>query len=349
MAQSVLVCWHSSLGQGDVVRIRGRGNQRAAAAAATVVAILGAAGPAQGDQGRLADVELRFSSQRPATPSGLTVHILLHRESDPDAKPSPLRSAVVRLPDGTVVDTTAAPECRATDDELRALGSEACPDDTRLTVGVFTAITGFPGPADPFVGDLHIFNGPRQIIEVVTVPGGSASPGFDRLTIDGTTLTAHPPRAAGAPPDNEASVRSLDYELPVRTAGAKSLLTTPPRCPRSGVWTSSSTFGFADGTTDTVASTTPCTRPARPAMRLSVRPARIVAEQESRLRFRVRSSSPRCVRGATVLLRGESDRTDSKGRASLTTRFHAPGPRSARVTKPGCRGAHAGVTVLPAS
>jgi hypothetical protein len=324
-----------------------RGTQRAAATAAAAAAILGAAAPAHADNGRLADMDIRFLEQRPAMPSGLAVHILFHRENDPDAKPSPLRAAVVRLPDGTVIDTTALPECTASDDELRALGSEACPDDTRLTVGAFGAMTGFPN--DPFIGDLHIFNGPRQIIEVVTVPGGPASPGFDRLTIEGSTLTAHPPRAAGAPPDNEASVRSLDYELPVRTADAKSFLTTPPACPRSGEWTSTGTFGFADGTTETVESRTPCARPPRPELRLTVRPKRMVAGEEARLRFRARSSAKRCIRGATVLLRGETDRTDRRGRAALTTHFHAPGPRSARITKPGCRAAHAVVRVVPAS
>ena len=323
-----------------------RGTRRTIATAATLAAACGAGAPAQAEQGRYSDFELGLSDPRPGMPSGLTVHILYHRENDPDAKPSPLRTAVVNLPAGTRIDTTTLPECMASDDELRALGSEACPDDTRLTVGAFTAMTGFPN--DPFMGDLHIFNGPGQIIEVVTVPGGSASPGFDRLTIEGSTLTAHPPRAAGAPPDNEASVRSIDYQVPVRTSGARSFLTTPPRCPRSGEWTSSATFGFADGTGETVTSRMPCDRP-RPALRMSVRPKRIVAGEFTRLRFRVRSSEARCARGATVLLRGQTDRTDRSGRAALTTRFHAPGLRSARVTKRGCRGAHAVVRVVPAS
>jgi hypothetical protein len=286
---------------------------------------------------------VRFTEQRSAAPTGLAVHILFHRENDPDAKPSPLRAAVVRLPEGTVIDTKALPECAASDDELRALGSEACPDDTRLTIGAFSAMTGFPN--DPFMGDLHIFNGPSQIIEVVTVSGGPASPGFDRLTIEGSTLTAHPPRAAGAPPDNEASVRSLDYELPVRVADGRSFATTPPSCPRSAEWTSTGTFGFADGSTETVESRTPC---ALPGLRLSVRPKRMTAEEETTLRFRVRSAATRCVRGATVLLRGETARTNRRGVARIRTRFHAPGPRRARVTKPGCRSAHATVTVVPA-
>ena len=319
---------------------------RTVAAAATVAAIWGGAAPSQADEGRLADFEIGFSERRTAMPSGLTAHILFHRENDAEAKPSPLRSAMVSLPPGTRIDTTTLPQCTASDDEFRALGSEACPDDTRLTVGAFSAMTG--APDDPFMGDLHIFNGPNQIIEVVTVPGGSASPGFDRLTIEGSTLTAHPPSAPGAPPDNEASVRSLDYQMPVRTSGAKSFLTTPPRCPRSGEWTSTATFGFADGTGETITSKMPCDRP-RPALRMSVRPKRIVAGEFARLRFRVRSSEARCARGATVLLRGQTDRTDRNGHAALTTRFHAPGPRSARVTKPGCRGAHAVVRVVPAS
>ena len=219
---------------------------------ALLAGLLLAAAPASADKGKLADFDAAFTTRDASTASGMKVHVLLHRENDADAKPSPLRSAVIHLPPGTRIDTTALPQCKATDEELKLRGSDACPKDTELTVGSFSAITGFGPPVDPLAGDDHVFNGPNQLIEVITAPGASASPAFDRLTIDGTTLTAHPPMAPGGPPDGESSVRSIDFSVPVRG----SYITTPPLC--NGAWTASATFGFADGSSDTVKSASAC-------------------------------------------------------------------------------------------
>jgi hypothetical protein len=81
-------------------------------------------------------------------------------------------------------------------------------------------------------------------------------------------------------------------------------------------------------------------------MRLAVHPRRVVAGRPARLRFRVRSGAAGCIRGATVLLRGVSARTDRRGRATLAALFHRLGARRARVTKPGCGPAHATVRVV---
>jgi hypothetical protein len=217
--------------------------------------LLLAAPSASADKGKLADFDAAFTTRAASTAAGMKVHVLLHRENDADAKPSPLRSAVIHLPFGTRIDTTAVPQCKASDEELKLRGSDACPPETELTVGSFSAITGFGPPLDPLAGDDHVFNGPDQLIEVITAPGASASPAFDRLTIDGTTLTAHPPVAPGGPPEGESSVRSIDFSIPVRGG----YITTPPKC--SGTWTASATFGFADGSTDTVGSMSPCDSP----------------------------------------------------------------------------------------
>lgn len=233
--------------------------------ALVIAAALLMAAPASADKGRLADFDFVLSASAPGSPAGVHTKLLLHREKDPDAKPSPLRSAVIHAPKGTRFDTTAVPQCTATDEELTARGSDACPPETELTVGSFSAMTGFGPPLDPLAGDDHVFNGPDQIIEVITAPGGSASPAFDRVTIEGGTLTAHPPVAPGGPPEGESSVRSSDFTIPVRTAGEKSLITTPPKCPASGRWVTTATFDFADGTSDTVRSATPCERPKRRA------------------------------------------------------------------------------------
>jgi hypothetical protein len=308
--------------------------------ALAIAAALGVtAAPASAESSRLADFTMRFSSTTPNSPTGFHTTFRLRKEGDPDAKPVPLRSAVIELPDGLRYDTGAAPECGASDEELHARGSDACPPGSQLTLGTFSAITGFGPPVDPVNGDNHVFNGPSQLIEVITVPGGSPSPGFDRLTLEGTTLTAHPPTTPGGPPDGETAVRGSDFDVPVRGTAARPLVTTPPACPASGSWTTRATFSFANGDKDTVVSATPCTRPAAagPAkLRLVVRPRRVEAGRATRFRFRVRSASGRCVAGARVHFAGRWVRTDAHGRAAFSATLHVHGRHRARAAHAGC-------------
>jgi len=236
---------------------------RIMAATAVVAAIGGAAAPGSAQAGRLADFTFGLTTGATSAPSGLTVHILFHRANDPNAKPSPIRAGVFQGPSGLRFDTSAVPQCTASDDQIRVLGSSACPADSQLTVGTLTAMTGFGPPVDPLAGEDHVFNGPNQFIEIITAPGTPASPGFDRLSIQGSTLSAHPPATPGGPPDGQTAVRSIDFRIPVRVSGDRPLITTPPDCPPGGQWTSTARLQFADGSTDTVDSQTPCaTRPA---------------------------------------------------------------------------------------
>jgi hypothetical protein len=303
--------------------------------------------PAGAEPGRLADFTSRLTSRSPDTPSGLVTRVFFHREHDRNAKPSPLRSAVIRGPAGLRFDTSAVTECTASDQEIRAFGSEACPHESELAVGPFAAISGFGPPLDPFEADNHVFNGPNQLIEIITRKGGSDSPAHDRLTIEGSTLTAHPPMAPGGPPEGEMAVRSLEFSIPVRVTGSRSLIRTPPVCPPTGRWTTTAIFAFADGSTDSVSSRTPCRRSAAvPGIRLQVHPRNVVAGRRVRLRFRLSSGSRRCVAGATVRLRRRTVRANRRGRAVLVTRFRRPGTLRARAAKRGCRPASTRLSVV---
>jgi hypothetical protein len=312
---------------------------RTSALAMAVAAVAATAAPASAESSRLADFSFRLSSTTPGTPTGFHTTFRLRKEGDPDAKPTPLRTAVIQLPAGLRYDTGATPECNASDEELRARGSDACPPESQLTLGTFSAISGFGPPADPIQGDNHVFNGPSQLIEVITVPGGSPAPGFDRLTLKGTTLTAHPPTTPGGPPEGETAVRGSDFNVPVRGTAARPLVTTPPTCPASGKWTTTATFGFSNGDKDTVVSTTPCAATAGAGsgkLRLTVRPRRVEAGHATRFRFRVRSATPACIAGARVNFAGHRLRTDSRGRATITATLHRHGRHRARVSHPGC-------------
>jgi hypothetical protein len=319
-----------------------------------VIALLAlGAAPAHADSGRLVDFSQAFTTKDPASPTGLTVHVVLRKAGDPSGKPPALRSAVIRGPDGLHFDTSAVPECTASDEELRARGPDACPQDSLLTVGSFSSISGFGPPLDPFLGDDYVFDGRDQLIEVITFKDNKASPAFDRLTISGATLTAHPPMAPGGPPDGEMAVRSLDFAIPTRSARGKSLITTPAACPAGGQWTTTATFGFGDGSSDTVSSRAPCvaagaqpTRPRPPTLGLAVHPRRVRTGRRVRLRLRARSSSRSCISGARVRVAGRAIRTDRRGRATLTLRFVRAGARRVRATHRGCRAARTSLRVV---
>lgn len=205
-----------------------------------------------------ASFSLRFTTRSPNSPTGVAFHVLLRRSGDPSAKPPPLRSALIKGPPGLTFDTSALTECTASDLELRLFGSDACPSQSQLTVGTLTGVTGFGPPIDPLVGQDHVFNGPNELVEVITAPGTPLSPAFDRLRISGSTLRAHPPTVPGGPPDGRTAIRSITFGIPVRVANGRSLITTPARCPADGKWTTTATFYFGDGSVATVVSHSPC-------------------------------------------------------------------------------------------
>jgi hypothetical protein len=82
--------------------------------------------------------------------------------------------------------------------------------------------------------------------------------------------------------------------------------------------------------------------PARPRLRLSVRPRRATVSRRTVFRFRVRRGS-RPVRGARVRFAGRRARTGAKGRARIVARLHRAGRYRARAVKRGMRPARVSV------
>jgi hypothetical protein len=222
--------------------------------ATPAVAAMALAAPATAGAGERADFAIGFAQRAAATPTAMTMHIRYKAPGDPEGKPSPIRGVVVDLPPGTRFVTEAAAPCTASDVELQARGRAACPAASRLGAGSLTAITGLAA-LDPFPTDVTLFRSPEGIIELVSRRGGDQTLVAERLTLQGTRLSASPKPVPGGPPDGQTAARDIDWLLD--RAG---YLVTPGACPPEGAWISRGTFTFADGAIDRAVSATPCAR-----------------------------------------------------------------------------------------
>lgn len=228
-------------------------------AAAAVLAGLTFIPAAHATANGYAALKLTFTTTAPGASSGVHVDVALGNPVGSSQKPSPLTGAVIRLPKGTVINTSARPQCTAPDAAMQVAGTLACPSDSQVGKGTLKGQTGFGAPVDPLVGDDTVFNGANELIEIVTPPGAPApAAGVDHLTIKGNTLTAHPPSVPGGPPDYKTAIKRITFAIPAFGIGAKSYITTPPGCPKSGRWRTHAIFYFADGTNNRVTADTPC-------------------------------------------------------------------------------------------
>jgi hypothetical protein len=209
---------------------------------------------------------VRFSSETSATLTGLAESAHYVNPSDPAAKPPPVTRIVVRYPDGFRIDTSAPERCTASDSQIEAQGSAACPPGSRVGEGGAEFATGLSAPADTFAVDFELFNAADQIIFLARPHGQSQVVSVSRSKIDGATLTSDVPALPGGPPDGRSSVRDIHFNLDAitrqRDGRVVNYLTTPPTCPASRQWSSLGTFTYSDGVEQSITPTTPC-QPAR--------------------------------------------------------------------------------------
>ena len=322
--------------------MNGKLQAAAGSIAAAIALAAGGAGTATAAVVR-GEFKLGIGTREPGTGTSLQLDILFRHPDDPERKPPALTAARFDLPAGTRFDTSAAPVCRASDEQFRAQGPGACPEGSRVGSGSFTAITGFGPPADPFVGDIVMINGGTELVELVLFRGTQQVAGLDRISIEGSSLVPHPPSTPGGPPDGRTVPREIHITLDRRG----SFVTTPATCPAGG-WSYGARFQFADGGSDTDLRTAPCDRKAtaaaQPAMSLAVSPRRVRRGRHHTMRFAVGSADATCARGALVRFAGRRVRTDNRGRARMRVPFVKVKRHNVRVSKPGCRSARSTVT-----
>lgn len=246
----------------------------AAVAAAALALTMGGLASAQSSLRQTDNTQ--FTTKRPHASTGVVVAIDYFNPQDRAAKPPAVRRIVTRLQAGTTIDPSVVAQC----DEPRALAG-ACPPDSRVGSGTITVATGFPGPLAILTEDTTLFAANHGLI-FLTQDRATHLRMANTATVQGNTMTSTlTTPLPGTLPDGGA-LREIRLNINAISKGSgasrRNLVTTPATCPRSRRWTNLGTFTYADGVTQTVGSSSPCTRPAqarprhRPAPRATPRP-----------------------------------------------------------------------------
>ena len=223
-----------------------------------------------------------LTTTEPGAAAGSTLRIHIRNPDDANAKPYTIQTIVFRLAPGTVIDTDALPQCKASDAELMAQGGSACPASTRVNTGLVRSDTGSTAVFPRFVNsDVQNFNNKDELIGVAEtreIPYRNVT----HSRISGNTITFNVPDSPGmGPPDNYSALTDLTILTPALVRNGRAYTRTPPTCPASGFWDGSILFIYKDGVRQTVDTRAPCKGSAanrrdrtRPRIRLSGVPSR---------------------------------------------------------------------------
>jgi hypothetical protein len=220
-------------------------------------------------------------------------------------------------------------------------GRSACPAETVVGTG-FGAVESSTGPpSDPFVLDATMINAGDAIIELFTFQGSDTTAAVDRARFESSdTMVLHPPVVPGI---TEREFAWTYLTAPPAASGA--FVTTPPRCPASGEWTSTLEYSVTTGARYSVSDTTPC---KRPRIDVELAPAEVAAGKRERIRVRLSSSDPDCISAASVRLQGHgSRRSNGQGAATVVASLNRPGDHRVTASKPGCQRGRAALSVSP--
>ena len=230
-------------------------------AAGVVAALLGSAAIALAGGSRQ-EAHYTLSSHRPH--HGTSEHFVFdyRNPDDPKAKPPAVRRVVTVLPRHAHYNPSIPGSCAASDAELMAQGSQACPKRSAIGGGVVTVDTGVPGPERIVTADVQFFNNAKdrdgEFIYLNTVRGSGASTVIRADVTRHKTIT-NAGMLPGTPPDGGAIDKVNLTVAAVHTPGGN-YITTPRHCPSRGFWRTRVRFTYADDVTQTVPDTTRCER-----------------------------------------------------------------------------------------
>jgi hypothetical protein len=177
---------------------------------------------------------------------------------DPGAKPPVIRRMTMVLPRGAVIDTTAPARCNASDGELIAGGTAACPEESRVGTGRLVSDTGSEVGLPRFtVNRLTDFNAEDEVI-ALTESEEPPTRLVGRSQVSGRRIVTTFPSLPGGPPDFALAYKRLVIRTMRIDTDAGAYLRTPARCPRSGSWSTRFVFEYKDGVEQTEHVRSPC-------------------------------------------------------------------------------------------
>lgn len=206
--------------------------------------------------------EFKYTTAKPGTRTAL--RFVLAERVPEAANPPELRSVAVTIPAGMRVDRSVARQCRESDSEpfFPTFGARCLP--AAIGAGTLRTISR-PNPSELRVeeGSVLAYNTRRGIL--INGFTGATGPRGILMTFRGREMTLTFARSSSIslitfylnPLSQRRRVRRHGRTVIVR----RNLFTTPARCPKSGVWSSSvrATF-YDDPTPRTSVSTSPCRR-----------------------------------------------------------------------------------------
>ena len=196
---------------------------------------------------------LSYSSQATNSPMGLDVHASWSDPGAPNLVPKGITKIKFAGHSGVRFDTFALPQCKASDEDIANLALRACPRATKLgTVkGEGLIVTG-----SRFDTVATLFNGRREIIVVVMLATENRLITYFRDDVKRSSVTVNLKIPGGV------ALTKFDAHLPrhyrKRAGKRRAYVRTPPTCPPNGVWTSTATFTYRDGSSQQLVATTPC-------------------------------------------------------------------------------------------
>jgi hypothetical protein len=227
---------------------------------AALVAALAGAAAAQATPRQTG--EFHFTSTTPGAVTGNHLDVVFQNPDDPALKPYSVDQMIVHIPPGTVTDTTALPQCHATDAEIYAFGPAACPADSKIGSGDAYSAQGGGAPDSHSV--LTHFNNQDEVVGIGVVDDVPITT-IDRTKLEPDKSTSTFPLFPGVPPPEPYTpVHSLTIDFPPHEVNGRAYTRTPPTCPAAGYWTFIVDFKYRDGVTESIVSHSPCERrPAR--------------------------------------------------------------------------------------
>ena len=192
--------------------------------------------------------DLGFSTKKPEKSTGFSFDVGFSNTGG-NPVPAALTKFTISLPKGSKFNGAGAPQCKASDAELDAKQSAACPANTFIGSGKASAVPA--GGGNTISTTVKIANGKSGRFEFFIAVGGNDVTGF-RATANGAKLTSQ--ALTGTLPGG-VIVTSLKGSIKSKSSKGKNLITTPASCPKSKKWKFAGNFKFADGThkpTDTV-------------------------------------------------------------------------------------------------